>query len=85
MMLGVTYALISLIIIPFFLLAASIAGAAAKANGGQALPGILGLGGIFIVMLPILYGAMGFIGGIIGALIYNLVAKWIGGIEVEVA
>jgi biopolymer transport protein ExbB/TolQ len=27
---------------------------------------------------------MGFIAGIIGAAIYNLFAKWIGGIEVEV-
>jgi hypothetical protein len=43
------------------------------------------MGAAFTVMIPVLYGVMGFIGGIIGALIYNLVAKWIGGIEVEVA
>jgi hypothetical protein len=33
---------------------------------------------------PILYAVMGFIIGVIGAFIYNLVAKWVGGIEVEV-
>jgi hypothetical protein len=27
---------------------------------------------------------MGFIGGVIGAAVYNLVARWIGGIELEV-
>jgi hypothetical protein len=84
-MLGATYALIALLIMPFFLLFGAIAGVAAKAGGGQAFPAAFGLGAIFIVLLPILYGVMGFIGGIIAALIYNLVAKWIGGIEVDVA
>jgi hypothetical protein len=31
-----------------------------------------------------LHGALGFIGGAIGALLYNLLAKWVGGFEVEV-
>lgn len=30
-----------------------------------------------------LYGVMGFVFGAIGALIYNLVAKWVGGFELE--
>jgi hypothetical protein len=84
-MLGVTYALLGLIILPFFLLFGAIAGAAAAAHGGHAVPGMLGMGAAFTVMIPVLYGAMGFLGGIIGALIYNLVSRWIGGIEVEVA
>ena len=33
--------------------------------------------------MPLIYGAMGFVGGAIGALIYNLFAKWVGGIELE--
>ncbi len=37
--------------------------------------------GLFI---PVIYGVMGFVVGIIGAAIYNLVAGWIGGIEIEV-
>ena len=33
--------------------------------------------------MPVLYGALGFIGGAIGALLYNLFAKWVGGFELE--
>ncbi len=36
------------------------------------------------ISMPVIYGAMGFIGGVIGAAVYNLVASWIGGIELEV-
>lgn len=34
--------------------------------------------------MPIFYGILGFIMGAIGAALYNLFAKWIGGIEVQV-
>ena len=40
-------------------------------------------GVIFMVFLPIIYGICGFIGGLIMAAIYNLISKWIGGLEVE--
>jgi len=36
------------------------------------------------LFMPVIYGAMGFIFGVIGAAIYNLVARWIGSIEVDV-
>ena len=32
---------------------------------------------------PVFYAIAGFIGGLIGAAIYNLVAKWSGGLEFE--
>ncbi len=38
----------------------------------------------FGVLMPVIYGVMGFVFGVIGAAIYNLIAGWIGGIEVEV-
>jgi hypothetical protein len=38
----------------------------------------------FGIFIPIIYGVMGFVFGIIMAAIYNLIAGWIGGIEVEV-
>lgn len=41
------------------------------------------LGFWVIVLLPILYGVVGFLAGALGALLYNLVAKYIGGIELE--
>ena len=35
------------------------------------------------VGLPILYACAGFVGAAIGCAIYNMVAGWVGGIEVE--
>jgi hypothetical protein len=65
---AVLYGIISLILVPFFLIAA--------------LLGHGGLGAIFVIFLPIFYAIAGFIGGVIVAFIYNLVAKWTGGIEI---
>lgn len=36
-----------------------------------------------LILLPVLYGAIGFIAGIIVAAIYNLVAPLVGGIRIE--
>jgi len=38
---------------------------------------------IMVVVLPLLYIVGGFVVGLIGSFIYNLVAGWIGGIEVD--
>ncbi len=37
-----------------------------------------------IFVVPIFYGAFGFISTAIVCLVYNLVAKWTGGIEIEI-
>jgi hypothetical protein len=60
----------------------SLAGQAAEGlDGGAGLMGLMfGVGAIF---MPVIYAAMGFLGGLIAALIYNLIAGWIGGIELE--
>ena len=43
------------------------------------------LGGIgMVIFLPIMYGVIGFVAGAIGAAVYNLVAGFVGGIEIEV-
>jgi hypothetical protein len=36
------------------------------------------------IAMPIIYAVMGVVGGAIGAALYNLVAGWVGGIEVEI-
>ncbi len=36
-----------------------------------------------LILSPLLYGVLGFIGGIIVAALYNLVAPLVGGIRVE--
>src|SRR5205823_3781883 len=82
--LGVLYGLMGLIFVPFFLLM-SMAGALIPHRAGApppALPIAFGLG--FAIAMPIFYAVFGFIFGVVGAWIYNLVARWIGGIEVEV-
>ena len=49
------------------------------------IPGASGLffGVAAIIFLPIVYGIVGFIGGLIVAFLYNVVAGWVGGIEIE--
>jgi hypothetical protein len=77
--LGILYGLVSLIfLIPMFLIM-SMVGAASARSGAQAVPVIFT--GVFMIFLPIIYAVVGFIGGVITAFIYNLVAKWTGGIE----
>ena len=36
-----------------------------------------------VIFMPLFYGALGFITGIITAALYNLVAGWIGGVELQ--
>jgi hypothetical protein len=77
--LGIIYGIMSLIfIIPFFLIVSAVGAAGAK-NGAQTLP--VFFTGAFMIFLPIIYAVLGFIGGVIVAFIYNLVAKWTGGVE----
>lgn len=77
-----------LISIPYGLFIIIFALTGASSLGGQ---GGLALGGggvvfglLFMIGLPIFYGAIGFVGGAIGALLYNLFAGFVGGIEIEV-
>ena len=75
--LGVLYGLLGLVFVPFFLLVGIFG---AKTGGTPAAFGSV----FFAVLFPVFYAIAGFIGGIIAAAIYNLVAKWTGGIEFEV-
>ena len=45
--------------------------------------GFGGYGAASIILLPIFYGVLGFVSGAIGAWIYNIVAKSIGGIQMD--
>lgn len=52
--------------------------------GGNALtPAGLGAGVGFLIFAPIMYGIMGFIGGAVNAVIYNVIAEITGGIRME--
>ncbi len=81
---GAVYGVISLILIPFFILAMLISMFAPSENSGmtQGVGAVVAI--VFCVLAPVLYAVFGFIFGALAALIYNLVAGWTGGIEFEV-
>jgi hypothetical protein len=77
---GVLYAIFGLIGGAFISLFSVVGSAFAPDNAG--LPGMLfGIGAI--ILLPIVYGLLGFIFSLIGAALYNLIAGWVGGIELD--
>jgi len=78
---GICYGAMGLLFVPIFLLFSMIAAFAGKQTGAPAFPAAIGIG--FALVMPILYAAFGFLFGAIGAFVYNLVAGWIGGIEME--
>jgi len=76
---GLIYACMGLIFAPFFLLIGMVGSMA-----GQQKTPFAGIFGVSLALfMPVLYGLMGFIIGAIGALLYNLFAKWVGGFELD--
>jgi hypothetical protein len=75
--LAVLYGIVSLIFVPFFLLAAVLG-----SRTGAPFPAAFGVG--FAVLMPVLYAVAGFLAGVIGAALYNLITKWTGGFEFQV-
>jgi hypothetical protein len=82
---GVLGAVIGLLIGACFTLLALAFGGLAAASDEGAGAGIVGMlmGAGAIIILPIFYGIFGFIGGLIWAFLYNLAAKFTGGLEIE--
>ncbi len=73
-------AAIGLIVMPFFLLIAAV-GALAGGRAADRLSSAVMI--VIAVFLPVFYGVIGFIMGAFAGWVYNLVSKWIGGIELE--
>lgn len=76
------YLLIGLIVGAFVALI-SLTGVALADRGGAGpfLGMALGLGAI--IVLPIFYGILGFLIGLISAAVYNLAAGMVGGVEID--
>jgi hypothetical protein len=68
---GILYGLMGLVFVPIFLLI------------GMMSPETKGMGTGFALAMPILYGGLGFVFAGLGCLLYNWVASWAGGVEVE--
>ncbi len=88
--LGALYALLGLIVGAFnalFWLFAAVIGFSTESGSGEGIAAgtfslLFGVGSI--IFFPILLGIAGFLGGLLTALIYNAVARSVGGIEVDV-
>jgi len=84
---AVTTAAFGLIIGVIYGLIVIVFGAAILAGGGRdtgaAGAGSIVAGVLIMIGLPIFYGVLGFIFGAIGALVYNVAAGFVGGIELE--
>jgi hypothetical protein len=80
--LGTLYAVLTLfmmlIFVPFVLIGA------VSSSDSLGIPGTIGTGIGLLIFAPVLYGIMGFIGGVICAAVYNLIAKITGGLVVTV-
>jgi len=85
----ITYALLGLVLGIFAASISAILGSLGGALGQSAAPGAklfgLGMGFGAIIFFPICYGLIGGVFAAIGALIYNLVAGWVGGLEVDIS
>jgi len=79
------YGLLSLIFIPFFLLFAALA-AFIPTQPGSPSSGAIGIGFALVtcIVMPVVYAVLGFIIGVVGAWVYNMIAKWLGGIQFDV-
>jgi hypothetical protein len=81
---AVLYAVLGLIMGGIFSLAA-VAFPFSGADDSGAAAGIAGMLGVgAIVMFPIFYACMGFVGALIASALYNVVASMVGGIEIDV-
>jgi hypothetical protein len=79
---AVLYALLGLIFGAIVTLISLAGGFASNGSGGAGFGMMFGAGAI--VVLPLMYGAFGFIGTLIGAWLYNLAAGIVGGVEMDV-
>jgi hypothetical protein len=81
---GILGLLIGTMISLFFFLATVIGRSSPIPNevGGRALGLVFGVGSI--IFFPIFYAVIGAVGGLIVASLYNVVARRVGGIELEI-
>ena len=71
--LGIIYAILGLLLAPFLAL------------GSMFGPEQDGFGLVFALILPAVYGLLGFVMTVIAAALYNWIAGWVGGIAFELA
>ena len=88
-LMGVMYGGIGLLVGAIFGLVSLVGGMAGlaaqdSAEGAAGAGMIAGLGLAAVVIFPVMYGLMGFIGVFISAVFYNIAARFVGGVELDV-
>jgi hypothetical protein len=76
---GLIHASLGLLFTPFFILMALLGTFAQQKD----FPFVGVFGVVMAIFMPVFYGVIGFLVGVVGALLYNLFASWVGGVEVE--
>ena len=78
LLIGVIYGL-------FFMVFGAFMSSLAPRGDSQAMGGAGSIVGGLVIMIvvPLIYGTLGFIGGMIGAVVYNLAAGVVGGVRFE--
>ena len=78
LLIGVIYGLV------FMVFGAAMSSLAPRGDS-QAMGGVgsIVIGLVIMIAVPVFYGILGFIGGAIGALVYNLAAGVVGGVRFE--
>ena len=79
---GALYAALGLIFGALFSLVAMAGMAAGSGNGNPMFGALFGVGAI--ILFPIFYGCIGFVGSLLAAFLYNLLAGMVGGVELDV-
>ena len=76
-LLGLLYAVLGLLFVPFFVIAAIAGAFAGQGQENAAASGAIAAGMMLVMahLFPVMYGVMGFIGGIIAAGLYNWIAR----------
>lgn len=80
-MLGGIYAALGLIVGGLFTMISLAGFAASRSKDGGLMALALGVGSVIVI--PIFYGVLGFVVGVIMAALYNLVALMFGGVRME--
>jgi hypothetical protein len=76
-------AIIGLFLGIFYAVIYAVLGPSAMQTAGAEVDPLMTIGPLVIIIMPIIYAIMGFIMGVIGAWLYNLIAKWVGGVQIE--
>jgi len=74
---GTLYVIIGLV----FGLLFSLVAVAGFGTSGSGMGAMFGIGAV--ILLPVVYGCIGFVATLIGAWLYNLAAGIVGGVELE--